>query len=74
MASYFDKSFYPFRCKNPKCRMGFRKVLRTLIASDEFTCRFCGTVLNIRESKATGDIRKAFDRATALDKATIQSY
>jgi hypothetical protein len=74
MSSYFDKSFYPFFCENPKCRRRFRKVLRTLLDSDEFICPRCGTAINIHESKVMGDVGQAFARATELDKAAIQKY
>jgi hypothetical protein len=74
MSSYFDKSFYPFFCENPKCGKRFRKVLRILIDSDEFTCPHCGTAINIHESKATGEVGQAFARATQLDKAAIHKY
>jgi hypothetical protein len=74
MSSYFDKSFYPFFCENPKCRRGFRKVLHTLLDSVEFICPRCGTAINIHEAKVMGDVSQAFAKATELDKAAIQKY
>jgi hypothetical protein len=69
MPSYFDQLSHPFQCKNPQCREGFDKPLRSLVHANEVVCPKCGTAEeDIRESKRTGQIGKDFDTATQLDK------
>jgi len=69
MSSHFDNSFYPFRCEN--CGTSFKKILRILVESDEVGCPRCRTIIDVRESKRTGDISRALDSAGEQDQRSI---
>jgi putative FmdB family regulatory protein len=69
MSSYFDNSFYPFRCE--ACGARFRKVLRVLVDSDEVRCPRCHSKIDLRDSKHASDIRRALARAAELDQGSV---
>ncbi|MGH6642620.1 MAG: FmdB family zinc ribbon protein [Bradyrhizobium sp.] len=66
--SYFDKILYDFKCESPVCGQKFQEILGRLLQANEVVCPKCGVAVDIRESKRTGDIGKAFDTANQLDK------
>jgi len=70
--SYFDQHTYSFTCENPQCGKPFNEVLGRLLKAKEVSCPNCGTTINIRESKTSGPIGKAFDTASELDKQAMK--
>ena len=70
--SHFDKMLHTFTCENTKCSKTFQQVLRSLLNADKVICPECGTAIDIRESKRTGNIGIDFDAADQLDKQTRQ--
>jgi hypothetical protein len=66
--SYFDKLPYSFVCPSPNCGRQFEQILRSLVQADEVTCPGCGAVIDLRESKSTGDLGLTFNHASELDK------
>ena len=66
--SPFDDFFHDFKCESPKCGETFSHVLRSLLDADEVVCPKCGTAIDIRESKRTGEIWHDFDNASELEK------
>jgi hypothetical protein len=67
MASAFDEHFHTFKCPNPQCGQVFEKTYRRLLYLNEIACPKCRAVINIRESKLTGEIGKWFDTCQQLD-------
>jgi DNA-directed RNA polymerase subunit RPC12/RpoP len=70
--SYFDQLLYSFICKDPKCGQQFAQTLRSLIKANEVVCPKCGTAIDIRESRRTGDIGLTLNDAAELDKQRDQ--
>jgi hydrogenase maturation factor HypF (carbamoyltransferase family) len=70
--SAFDQLQHEFACPNPKCGNRFKQVLRRLLHVNEVICPKCGTAIDIREAKRTGDIGKAFDTANQFDAQTAE--
>jgi hypothetical protein len=69
MPSAYDEMPYNFQCVNPQCAKSFQMSLRSLLPAHvkEVACPHCGTAIDIRESKRTGPIGKAFDTANQVD-------
>ena len=68
MPSYFDQMSHPFKCAKPQCGEVFNETYRRLLKADEVTCPKCGTSIDIRESKRTGEIGLWFNTVSELDK------
>ena len=70
--SYFDRLPYSFVCPSPSCGRQFEQILRSLIGADEVTCPGCGAVIDIRETKRTGDLGLTLKNAGELDEQSMQ--
>ena len=70
--SRLDEYLHQFRCEAPECRKTFKKVLRSLLHADEVVCPHCGTTIDIRESKSSGDIGRDFDMANDFDNKAMK--
>jgi hypothetical protein len=66
--SYFDTMSHSFNCPNAQCGKVFRQTYRSLLQADTVVCPSCGTSIDIRESKLTGDIGSWFITITWLDQ------
>jgi len=70
--SFFDQHSYTFKCERPECGKVFKQILRSLVYAKEVVCPKCGAVMDIREAKRHGDVGKALDTASELDKQARQ--
>jgi hydrogenase maturation factor HypF (carbamoyltransferase family) len=66
--SYFDQTPHSFTCPNPQCGQVFQEPYRRLLHLDEVACPACGTTIDMRESKRTGEIGLWFNTIAELDK------
>jgi len=66
--SHLDYPPHIFQCENPQCGNAFEKSLGSLVYANEVVCPKCGTSIDIRESKRTGDLGLWFSTAGELDK------
>lgn len=69
--SFFDLQFYEFTCESAECRNQFKKILRNLVQADKVVCPYCARVMDIRQAKRNGELRKAFDTAQQLDAKAV---
>jgi transcription elongation factor Elf1 len=67
MASAFDEHFHTFKCPGPQCGQVFDETYRRLVKPNEVACPKCGTTIDIRKSKVTGEIGKWFDTCQQID-------
>jgi hypothetical protein len=72
MVSRFDEMLHTFRCENPQCGETFQHLLRRLLDLKEVVCPKCGTAIDIRESKRTGEIGLDFATASEIDKQRME--
>jgi transcription elongation factor Elf1 len=70
--SYFDKMSHSFKCPNAQCSKVFEQTYRSLLQADTVVCPACGTSIDIRGSKLTGDIGSWFTTIAWLDKKDNQ--
>jgi hypothetical protein len=68
MPSHLDTMFHKFQCPSSMCKRPFQKVLRTLVHAAKVACPYCGTQIDICQSKSIGAIGKVLDTARELDK------
>jgi DNA-directed RNA polymerase subunit RPC12/RpoP len=65
MRNYFGIP-YSFVCANLKCTRQFEQALSELVAADKVSCPYCGTTIDLTESKRTGDLSRIFRDVHAL--------
>ncbi len=68
MPSYFDQMSHTIKCPAPECGKTFEQTYRSLVETDKVVCPACGTTIDIRESKRTGEIGLWFNTLAELGK------
>jgi hypothetical protein len=67
LLSAYDEMSHRFQCVSPECKKPFERLLRNLRSVKEVACPYCGTKIDIRNSKAVGEIGNAFETANQID-------